>query len=232
MKICDDKTATNSAGRNDWALLWLTGLLITLYLTSNLMSVRLVRVWPFGCFDAGTILFPLVYMLGDVLTEIWGYRVARRIIWLTFCCNAILMGGTALAAALPGPGYQDATQEAYGAVFTYVPRIVAASLAAFLCGELSNAYYMVRIREWTRGRFLWMRTIGSSIPGYVLDSAVFTVIAFAGTAPWRDLAVMFIVQFSMKMGMEIVFSTPLAYAMIAALRRYASDSIPVNPPVR
>lgn len=204
--------------RCDWLLLHLTGVLIAIYLTSNLMSAKLVRIWPFGCFDAGTILFPLAYMLGDVLTEIWGYRTARRVIWLTFLCNVIMTAGTALAAWLPGPQYSDAASAAYGTVFSYVPRIVLASLAAFLCGELSNAYYMVKIRQWTGGRWLWMRTIGSSIPGYLLDSAIFIVIAFAGTAPWRDLSVMFAVQFAMKMGMEVLLSTPMAYGLVAALR--------------
>ena len=205
--------------RLDWALLYLTGIIITLYLTSNLMSVKLVKIWPFGCFDAGTVLFPLVYMLGDVLTELWGYRTAKRIIWLTFFCNVILTCGTALAVWLPAPEYTASNAEAYGAVFAYVPRIVIASLAAFICGELSNAYYMERIRRWTGERWLWVRTIGSSIPGYILDSAIFIIIAFAGTAPWRDLAVMFAIQFAMKMGMEIFLSTPMAYALITGLKK-------------
>lgn len=211
--------------RLDWPLIYLTGILITLYLTSNLMSVKLVKIWPFGCFDAGTVLFPLVYMLGDVLTELWGYHNAKRIIWLTFFCNIILTGGTALAVWMPAPDYLANSADAYGMVFAYVPRIVVASLAAFLCGELSNAYYMDRIRRWTGERWLWVRTIGSSIPGYILDSAVFIVIAFAGTAPWRDLAVMFGVQFAMKMGMEIFLSTPMAYALILGLKRLRINTI-------
>ncbi len=214
------ETKEKLALRLDWPLIYLTGILITLYLTSNLMSVKLVKIWPFGCFDAGSVLFPLVYMLGDVLTELWGYHTAKRIIWLTFFCNIILTCGTALAVWMPAPDYVTNNADAYGMVFAYVPRIVVASLAAFLCGELSNAYYMDKIRRWTGERWLWVRTIGSSIPGYILDSAVFIVIAFAGTAPWRDLAVMFAIQFAMKMGMEIFLSTPMAYALILGLKKF------------
>ncbi|MDR3230983.1 MAG: queuosine precursor transporter [Synergistaceae bacterium] len=200
-------------------LVVIAALMTTAYLTANVMAVKLVSIGGIAVFDAGTITFPLAYMLGDVLTEIWGFRTAKSVIWLTFCCNIILVAATALGVLLPSPDYLMDISDAYAAIFTYVPRIVFASLVAFLCGELSNAFFMEKIRIWTRGRYLWMRTIGSSMIGYVFDTVLFVLIAFGGTARLSDLLFMVVAQYGIKLAVEAVCGTPLAYAAIHALKK-------------
>ena len=203
----------------DMPLMVVTALFVTLYLVSNVMAVKVISLFGFFYFDAGTITFPFAYMLGDVLTEIWGYRTARRIIWITFVCNVLMVLCTQVGVWLPSPDYLDTTATSYNAIFTYVPRIVIGSLAGFLLGELSNAWLMERIKEKTRGRFLWVRTIVSSMVDYLLDTIPFVLIAFAGVVAVRDLLLMMLFQYVMKLGIEVLFGTPMAYAVIVALKR-------------
>ncbi len=200
-----------------------TALLVTLYLTANLMAVKIITIGPLALFDAGTITFPFAYMLGDVLAEVWGYRTAKKVIILTFACNLMLVIFTAIGVVLPYPEYMEDVQTAYATIYTYVPRIVLASLLAFLSGELLNAKVLVAMRNRQKdGRRLWMRTIGSSAVGYAIDSAVFVLIAFSGTSPAEDLLSMIAVQYVAKLILEAIFGTPLAYAAIGYLkRRYA-----------
>ena len=197
-----------------------TAILVTLYLTANLMAVKIISIGPLALFDAGTITFPFAYMLGDVLAEIWGYRTSRNVIILTFISNLMLVIFTSIGVVLPYPEYMESVQSAYSTIYTYVPRIVAASLLAFLLGELLNAKVLVAMRDRSKdGRRLWMRTIGSSAVGYIADSAVFVIIAFADTAPTRDLLSMIGAQYIAKLLLEALFGTPLAYAAIGYLRR-------------
>lgn len=207
--------------RNDSfnSLVVISGLLITLYLTANIMAVKLISVFGVTLFDAGTVTFPLAYMLGDVLTEVWGFRTARKVIWLTFFCNVLLVASTAIGLVLPAADYMSEMTKAYSVIFTYVPRIVVASLIAFLGGELLNAWSLVKIKELTKGKHLWMRTIGSSAVGYVFDTVAFVLIAFAGIAPAKDLLTMIIAQYFMKLGLESLAATPMAYALIGWMRR-------------
>lgn len=196
-----------------------TTLFVTSYLVSNVMAVKVISLFGLFYFDAGTIVFPFAYMLGDVLTEIWGYRTARKVIWMTFICNVIMVLCTQLGVWLPSPDYLDATAESYNTIFTYVPRIVVASLAGFLLGELSNAWLMERIKHMTRGRYLWVRTIGSSMVGYLFDTLPFVLIAFLGVISTRDLLLMIALQYFMKLAIEVLFGTPMAYAVIVFLKR-------------
>ena len=162
-------------------------------------------------------------MLGDVLTEIWGYRTARKVIFLTFLCNILLIVCTQIGVWLPSPDYLESNATAYNTIFTYVPRIVIGSLVGFLLGELSNAWFMERIKQKTKGRRLWVRTIGSSLIGYIFDTLPFVLIAFYGTLTTRDLLLMIGFQYVMKIAIEIVFGTPVAYAVIASLKKYLKD---------
>ncbi|MBR5830804.1 MAG: queuosine precursor transporter, partial [Tidjanibacter sp.] len=141
-------------------LVVVTALFVTLYLVSNVMAVKVISISGLPCFDAGTITFPFAYMLGDVLTEIWGYRTTRKVIWVTLLCNVLMVLFTQIGVWLPSPDYLAATEEAYNALFNYVPRIVLGSLVGFLLGELSNAWVMARLKKATEGRHLWLRTIG------------------------------------------------------------------------
>ncbi len=201
-------------------LVTVTALLVTLYLVANLMAVKIITIGSFSLFDAGTITFPFAYMLGDVLAEVWGYRTARKVIYLTFICNALLVAFTSIGIILPYPDYMQGIQEAYTMIYTYVPRIVVASLVSFLLGELANAKVLVWIKEKQKdGKHLWIRTIGSSAVGYLFDTVLFVLIAFTGTSPASDILSMILIQYAAKLIIEAVAGTPLAYAAVGYLRR-------------
>jgi uncharacterized integral membrane protein (TIGR00697 family) len=203
----------------DMPLIVVTALFVTCYLVSNLMAVKVIGIMNLFYFDAGTITFPFAYMLGDVLTEIWGYRTARKVIFLTFICNVIMVICTQIGVWLPSPDYLEGTAEAYDTVFNYVPRIILGSLTGFLMGELSNSWIMEQIRHRTKGRHLWVRTIGSSIIGYFFDTVPFVLIAFAGVLTTRDILLMIALQYLIKLCIEAVFGTPMAYAAISLLKK-------------
>ena len=202
------------------ALMVVTALFITLYLVSNIMAVKVVGLFNLFYFDAGTITFPFAYMLGDVLTEVWGYRTTRRVVWLTLLCNILLVICTQIGVWMPSPDDLAESEAAYNAMFSYVPRIVFASLVGFLLGELSNAWFMEKIKLMTRGRRLWVRTIGSSAIAYIFDSLPFVLIAFAGVVSARDLFMMVIFQYFSKLVIEVLFGTPMAYAAIYSIKQY------------
>ena len=201
-------------------LMVVSTLFVTLYLVSNVMAVKVISILGIPCFDAGTITFPFAYMLGDVLTEIWGYRTARKVIWMTFLCNIIMVVCTQVGVWLPSIDYLDETAVAYNRIFTYVPRIVLGSLVGFLMGVLSNAWLMEKIKEKTKGKKLWVRTIGSSAVAYWFDSLPFVLIAFLGVVSTHDLLMMIAFQYGAKLAIEAFFGTPMAYAAVHAIRRF------------
>ena len=217
--FCEDKnsqlsTLNSQQKTSTMPLMAVTALFVTLYLVSNIMAVKVISIAGWFYFDAGTITFPFAYMLGDVLTEIWGYRTSKKIIWLTFVCNIVMVLCTQVGVWLPSPDYLQAEASAYNSVFSYVPRIVIASLTGFLLGELSNAWLMERIKILTEGRLLSERTIGSSAVGYLFDTLPFVLIAFLGVVSTHDLLMMILFQYGMKLSIEVVFGTPMAYAVI------------------
>ena len=198
-----------------------TALFVTLYLVSNIMAVKVIGLAGIFYFDAGTITFPFAYMLGDVLTELWGFRTAKRVIWTTFMCNIVLVACTQVGVWLPSPDYLAETAAAYNHVFTYVPRIVLGSLAGFLLGELSNAWVMEKIKLRMQGRRLWVRTIGSSMVGYLFDTLPFVLIAFYGVVTTEELVMMLLFQYFSKLIIEATMGTPMAYAVIYWAKRLA-----------
>ena len=212
------------------ALMVVTAVFVTLYLVSNIMAVKVIGLFNLFYFDAGTITFPFAYMLGDVLTEVWGYRTTRKVILLTLLCNILLVVCTQIGVWLPSPDYMQETEESYNLMFNYVPRIVLGSLVGFLLGELSNAYYMERIKAKTKGRRLWVRTIGSSIIGYLFDSVPFVLIGFLGVVSTHDLIMMMVFQYFSKLIIEVIFGTPLAYLCIGWVKRHTdyNDSLQQN----
>ena len=195
-------------------LMIVTALFVTLYLVSNIMAVKVIGLAGIFYFDAGTITFPFAYMLGDVLTELWGFRTAKRVIWATFMCNILLVLCTQVGVWLPSPDYLQETAAAYNHVFTYVPRIVLGSLTGFLLGELSNAWIMEKMKQRMKGRRLWVRTIGSSMVGYLFDTLPFVLIAFAGVVSTEELLLMLAFQYFAKLIIEATMGTPMAYAVI------------------
>ena len=196
-----------------------TVLFIMCYVVSNLMAVKVISFFGLFDYDAGTITFPMAYVLGDVLTEIWGYKNAKKSILLAFVCNLFIVGFTQIGVLLPATAEMKETADAYDAVFAYVPRIFIGSLAGFLMGELSNAWLMDKLKRKTKGRFLWVRTIGSSIVGHMCDTVPFVLIAFLGELPANAIILMIITQYFMKLIIEVIFGTPLAYAAISFLKK-------------
>ena len=197
---------------------------VTLYLVSNIMAVKVISIFGLFYFDAGTITFPFAYMLGDLLTELWGYRRARKVIWMTLLCNIVMVACTQTGVWLPSPDYLDETAHAYNHIYNYVPRIVLGSLVGFIFGELSNAWFLEKIREKTKGRHLWARTIGSSAIAYLFDSLPFVLIGFAGTVTTHDLILMIVFQYISKLLIESVFATPMVYLAIRWIRRHTDYS--------
>ena len=220
-KVSENPLKNRATGGN--ALMIVTALFVTLYLVSNIMAVKVIGLAGVFYFDAGTITFPFAYMLGDVLTELWGFRTAKRVIWATFVCNIILVVCTQIGVWLPSPEYLSETANAYNHIFSYVPRIVLGSLTGFLLGELSNAWVMEKIKERMKGKRLWVRTIGSSMVGYLFDTLPFVLISFAGIVSTRELIMMLLFQYFGKLIIEATMGTPMAYAAIHLLKKYRNS---------
>ena len=201
------------------AFVIMVALMVTFYITANVMAVKLINVFGITIFDAGTIVFPITYMLGDVFTEIWGFKTTRKVIWLTFLCQVLFVLFAWVGTLLPYPAETAESAAAYATVFAFVPRIMVASLAAFLVGEMVNAWTFDRIKQRTQGRRLWVRTIGSSVFGFILDTVIFVCVAFWDTVSARDILSMILIQIVAKLAIEVCASTPLAYALTARLKR-------------
>ena len=208
----------------DLPLIVVIAFFVTAYIVSNIMAVKVIGLFGLFYFDAGTLVFPFAYMLGDVLTEVWGFKTAKKVIWLTFFCNVLVVFFTQLGVFLPSPEHLSETANAYNKVFTYVPRIVVASLAGFLCGEISNAWIMEKIKIKMKGKKMWVRTIGSSAVGYIFDTLPFVLIAFMGVVTTEELLLMLAFQYVSKLLIEALFGTPMAYAAVYAIRRVMQSS--------
>jgi uncharacterized integral membrane protein (TIGR00697 family) len=208
-----------AGAKNSPLLPILSALFVTVLLTSNLIAVKLVVLGPFTL-PAAVVVFPLSYLFGDVLTEVYGYAVTRRVIWLGFGCNLLFVLFIALAGALPGaPGAWDpAAQTAYGRILGFTPRLLAASFVAYIAGEFLNSFLMARLKIATRGRWLWTRTIGSTLVGQGVDSAIFISAAFIGILAGPLLFTSIITQWLFKTAYEVV-ATPLTYAVVSFLKR-------------
>ena len=196
---------------------------VTILLLSNIIGAGKVAAIDVGgapfVFGAGILFFPISYVLGDVLTEVYGYARARRCIWVGFAALLFMAFMAAVVVWLP-PAPDWGNQAAYEAVFGQVPRIVFASVCAFWAGELVNAYVMARMKLWTRGRHLWSRTIGSTVVGQGVDSLIFYPLAFWGASGWTGELVVRVLftQWALKVAWEVIL-TPVTYLVIGALKR-------------
>lgn len=188
----------------------ITALMVTCYLTANVMAVKVIHVFGVSIFDAGTIIFPLTYMLGELTTELFGSRQARHIVWMTLVCQLIFTLFAWIGTLLPYPIEMEETASAYSMVFGFVPRIMLASLTAFLVGEMTNVHVMSYIKQHFGGP-LWTRTITSSLFGYTLDTTIFVLIAFGSSLPVEQLSSMILIQIGVKILIEITCSTPMTY---------------------
>lgn len=202
-----------AAGR--WLPL-VTGLFVTVLVISNIIAVKLVTAGPL-VLTAAIVLFPLSYILADVLTEVYGYAVARQVIWIGFLCNVVAVCAMMIGGLLPAaPFWQE--QEAYDAILGFSARLLAASFLAYLGGEFLNAFVLAKLKLRTGGRHLWLRTVSSTLVGQALDSVVFVVVAFAGVLPPPALAVAALSQWAAKSLYEAL-ATPLTYLVVGFLKR-------------
>lgn len=198
-----------------WFVL-VTALFVTCLIVANIAAVKLVQVGPL-VLPAGVIIFPLSYILGDVLTEVYGFAQARRVIWIGFLCNLLAVLTFTVAGALPAaPFWHD--QPAFDRILGATPRLLAASFLAYLVGEFANSYILAKLKIVTSGRHLWMRTIGSTLVGQGLDSAVFISVAFIGVIPSEAILAAIITQWLVKSAYEAL-ATPLTYLAVGFLKR-------------
>ena len=201
-------------------------LFITCLITANIIAVKLItlgidaiRVGGFqfpAPLPAAIVIFPLSYIFGDILTEVWGYRQARKIIWLGFFCNLVAVFAFWLAGLIPA--LDSDVQSAYERILGYTPRLLVASFSAYLVGEFANSFVLAKIKIKTKGRFLWTRTIGSTIVGEGLDALVFIIIAFGGTMSWALIGGIILTHWLVKTGYEVV-ATPFTYIVVNYLKK-------------
>lgn len=211
---------TGGGGREPRTFDVVAVLFVAFLLISNIAATKVIGVdaGPIHLvFDGGAILFPLTYILGDVLSEIHGFVRARRVILLGFACSILASLAFWLVQLAPvGPGYEN--QAAFEAVLGFVPRIVAASVLGYLAGQLLNALVLVRIRERWGTRHLWARLIGSTVVGEAADTVIFCTVAFLGVIPGGEFLNYVVVGYVYKVGVEVVL-LPITYRVIAWVRR-------------
>jgi uncharacterized integral membrane protein (TIGR00697 family) len=188
---------------------------VTCLLTANVIATKLIAVGGL-VLPAGVVIFPISYIVGDVLTEVYGYAAARRVIWLGFGCNLLMVAAIWVAGELP-PAPVWRGQAAYAEVFAQTPRILMASFLAYLVGEFANSLVLAKMKIATRGRWLWTRTVGSTIVGQGLDSLVFVGLAFAGFVPLAVLPGIVLAQWFVKVAYEAA-ATPLTYLVVGWLK--------------
>jgi queuosine precursor transporter len=197
---------------------------VVILLVSNLVAQKIIRIGPVS-FSGALLLFPVTYIFGDIFTEVYGYAASRRAIWLGFCGTALMWSVGALVIALPAdPDFHD--QKAFITVFSILPRLLFASLIAFWAGEFANSYTMARLKLLTRGRWLWTRTVSSTIIGQAVDTIIVVVLTFAGNYPASELLRIILTSYCLKVAYEIL-ATPLTYLVVNFLKR-AENSDPYD----
>jgi queuosine precursor transporter len=194
----------------------IVAIFITSLITANIIAVKLIGVWGFVV-PAGTIIFPVSYIFGDVLTEVYGYSRARKVIWLGFLCNLMVIIAISIAQFLPPASFWQG-QKAFEEILGYTPRLLLASFIAYLFGEFANSFVIAKIKIFTKGRFLWIRTIGSTLVGQGFDSLIFITIAFFGNIPASAMISTIVTQWLLKSAYEAIV-TPFTYLVVNFLKR-------------
>ena len=191
-------------------------------IASNIASTKLFDFFGTGLvWDGGAILFPLLYVLGNAVTEIYGFRTSRRIVLITFAMNLLVVAALLVVQILPpGPGWHN--QAAYEAVIGFMPRLVVGSLVAYLVGQVINAYVFAKVKVVTRGRKLWLRALSSSLVGDFLDSMLFVTIAFSGVVSTGQLLGLIGIAYVTKLVGEVVL-LPVTYRLVRFMRRVTGD---------
>ncbi|HEX78667.1 MAG TPA: queuosine precursor transporter [Dehalococcoidia bacterium] len=192
----------------------IAAIFVTCLITANTIAVKLISIGTISL-PAAVIVFPISYIFGDILTEVYGFRWARRVIWLGFACNLVFVFFAWVGQLLPAASFWE-NQTAYETILGYTPRLLAASFAGYLVGEFANSFIMAKMKIRTKGRQLWARTIGSTLVGQGLDSAIFIIIAFAGTAAFAPVLIIY--HWLAKTGIEVL-ATPLTYTAVNWLKK-------------
>jgi len=210
-------------------LLIISAVFITCLITANIIAVKVISVGSI-LLPAAVIVFPISYIFGDILTEVYGYGWTRRVIWLGFFCNLIFVLFAYLGQLMPAADFW-AGQEAYETILGYAPRLLLASICGYLVGEFANSFIMARMKIYTKGRLLWSRTISSTLVGQGLDSSIFIVLAFAGTSAFTPELILY--HWLAKVIIEVV-ATPATYAAVSYLKKKESidtydDKTDFNP---
>lgn len=191
-------------------------LFVAVLMISNTVAIKLVQIGPF-VFSGAIFIFPISYIFGDILTEVYGYKASRKIIWSGFVALIFMSFCYWLVQILPAPTFWP-NQTAYEAILGSVPRIVLASIVAYFVGEFSNSFVLSKMKLWTNGKHLWMRTIGSTIVGEGFDSLIFGTIAFIGVIPFGSLALLIISGYLAKVVYEVIL-TPVTYIVVSRLKK-------------
>ena len=187
---------------------------VTCLITANTIAVKVISLGPF-ILPAAIIIFPLSYIFGDILTEVYGYRWARKVIWLGFMCNLIFVIFAWVGQVLPPAPFWE-WQEAYESILGYAPRLLVASFGGYLVGEFANSFVLAKMKILTRGRWLWSRTIGSTIVGQGLDTVIFITLAFVGTPSFVIIMVLY--HWLTKTAIEAI-ATPFTYTVVNFLKK-------------
>ncbi len=214
--------AVRPVSRERW-LPAIAAVFVTSLIISNIVAVKLFSFGPVFL-PAGTIVFPISYIFGDVLTEVYGYARARQVIWTGFACNLFAVVVILISIHLPPASIWDLlgspaeSQRAYSAIFNFAPRILGASFVAYLAGEFLNSFVLAKMKIATKGKYLWTRTIGSTLVGQLADSGIFISLAFTGIVPGGGIVSLIISQWLVKSAYEAV-ATPFTYIVVNFLKR-------------
>jgi queuosine precursor transporter len=194
----------------------IAGIFVGILLISNTVAGKFFSIGSFS-FPSGVILFPVSYIFGDVLTEVYGYKMSRRIIWTGMIAELLMAFFYTVVVLLPPAGFWH-DQASFAVVLGQVPRTIAATITGYFAGEFTNSYIMARLKVATKGRYLWVRTIGSTIAGEGIDTMLFILIAFAGTIPSPELLKTIPAVYLFKVLYEIA-ATPLTYLIVNFLKK-------------
>jgi len=198
----------------------ITAIFVTCLLISNIIAVK---VGAFGSLflPVAVVIFPISYIFGDVLTEVYGYARARQVIWTGFACNLLAVVAIWLGGQIPAAPFWT-EQAAYDAILGFTPRLLLASFLAYLVGEFLNSFVIAKLKLATGGKHLWLRTIASTLLGQLADSAIFILVAFTGVFPTADMVTLTVTQWLFKSSYEAL-ATPLTYLVVNYLKRAENE---------
>ena len=195
----------------------IAAIFVTCLITANIIAVKVIS-YGSVILPAAIFVFPISYIFGDVLTEVYGYSWARRVIWLGFVCNLIFVVFAWIGQLLPSAPFWEG-QLAYENILGYTPRLLAASFCGYLVGEFANSFILAKMKVMTKGRWLWSRTVGSTVVGQGLDTVVFIILAYIGTPVFAP--VMILHHWLVKTGIEVI-ATPVTYLVVNYLKKKES----------